>query len=160
MRNWGEKIIVIEPYVELTRMIERMHRRLLDVVRVQLNEMNISDITPVQALLLANIEGEDVLFRDLVERGYYLGSNASYNIKKLVDGGYLKQERSSFDKRSVRIRLAEKGQALCQKLLEANITASKVFNEKAESGVNLTTACQTLRQLERMWADYIHYGHL
>ena len=75
--------------LELTRLIERLHRRFLDVLRAELNRMSIKDINAVQALLLANIGEEEIVIRDLVERGYYQGSNVSYNIKKLVDMGYL-----------------------------------------------------------------------
>ena len=80
---------VTKQYVELTRLIERLHRRFLDVLRAELNRLGVKNINAVQALLLANISDEEIVIRDLVERGYYQGSNVSYNIKKLTDLGYL-----------------------------------------------------------------------
>ena len=81
-------------YMDLTRLIERLHRRFLDVLRAELNRLGVRNINAVQALLLANISEEEIVIRDLVERGYYQGSNVSYNIKKLTELGYLVQERS------------------------------------------------------------------
>src|SRR5512134_299310 len=101
-------IIVKKEYLELTRLIERLHRRFLDLIRAELNRLGIRDINSVQALLLANIGDEQIAIRDLVERGYYQGSNVSYNVKKLAEMGYLDQERSTHDRRSVSIRLTKK----------------------------------------------------
>ena len=105
-------------YVQLTRMIERLHRRFLDVLRFELERLHIDDISPPQALMLTKIEDRDVAVRDIVERGYYLGSNASYNIRRMVQAGYVAQERSSQDRRSIRVRLTEKGRELCAKIAE------------------------------------------
>ncbi len=79
-------------YFELNRLIERLHRRFIDVLKTELNRIGVRNINGVQALLLSNIGEEKITIRDLVERGYYLGSNVSYNIKKLTDLGYLNQE--------------------------------------------------------------------
>ena len=79
-------------YLELTRLIERLHRRFIDVLKTELNRLGVRDVNGVQALLLTNIGEQKITIRDLVERGYYLGSNVSYNIKKLTDLGYLNQE--------------------------------------------------------------------
>ncbi len=91
-------------YIELTLLIERLHRRFLDVLRTELKRIGVRDINGVQALILANIGDEEIIIRDLVERGYYQGSNVSYNIKKLTDYGYLDQERAQHDKRSVTVK--------------------------------------------------------
>ena len=87
-------------YIELTLLIERLHRRFLDVLRTELKGIGVRDINGVQALILTNIGEDEVVIRDLIERGYYQGSNISYNIKKLTDYGYLAQERAQHDKRS------------------------------------------------------------
>src|SRR5271168_2978023 len=94
---------------DLPRLVERMHRRFLDVVRVELSRMNIEDISPVQAMMLTNIGGEEISVRDLIERGYYLGSNASYNLKQLVDGGYVERRASSRDRRAAQLKVSAKG---------------------------------------------------
>ena len=64
-----------------------------------------SDVNAVQALLLFNIGNSELTAGELRSRGYYLGSNVSYNVKKLVELGYLHHARSRIDRRSVRISL-------------------------------------------------------
>lgn len=144
-------------YLELTRMIERLHRRYLDVVRAELNRLGIKDINAVQALLLNNIGSDEIIIRELIERGYYQGSNVSYNIKKLVDHGYIEQERDPHDKRSVRIRLTERSRDLCAKLVEMEERNAKELDSLGVSEAEVETVGQTLRRLERLWSDFIHY---
>src|SRR5579864_753125 len=105
---------------ELPRLIERMHRRFLDVVRVELTNLGIEDISPVQALMLDNIGNEEISVRDLIERGYYLGSNASYNLKQLVDGGYVDRQTSARDRRSARLKVSAKGRVILETLTRLN----------------------------------------
>src|ERR1700749_4304855 len=101
---------------ELPRLIERMHRRFLDVVRVELGRLGIEDISPVQAMMLDNIGDEEISVRGLIERGYYLGSNASYNLKQLVDGGYVERRASSRDRRAAQLKVSPKGKAILDAL--------------------------------------------
>ena len=145
-------------YFELTRLIERLHRRFLDVLKAELDHLGIDDINAVQSLILANINGDEITVRDLVKRGYYLGSNASYNIKKLVESGYLEQERSSHDRRSVRLRLSERGLELCAKVHEFEESHARALTNGSGSPESLENACGALRSLERRWSDYMHYG--
>lgn len=142
-------------YTESIQLIERLHRRFLDVINTELDRLKIDDINNVQALILYNISSEQLTIGELTNRGYYLGSNVSYNVKKLVENGYLVQERAPHDKRSTRIRLSEKGLALCKKideLYQRNIDAmSKEITEPT-----LVTLNKTLVHLERFWTDYIN----
>lgn len=147
-----------EQYLELTRLIERLHRHFLDVLRTELNRMGNNDINAVQALLLANIGEEEIVIRDLVERGYYQGSNVSYNIKKLVDMGYLDQERSTRDRRSVRVRLTEKAMEVVKHIREMEDRNAAAFGKQDLDGNELEKTCQSLRRLESTWTDYIRYG--
>src|SRR6218665_2220292 len=94
-------------FIENILFIERLHRRFLDVVKAELDRLNIDDINNVQTLILYNISEDKMTISELANRGYYLGSNVSYNIKKLVECEYLIQERSQHDKRAVKIRLSE-----------------------------------------------------
>lgn len=148
-------------YLELAQMIERLHRRFLDVVRAELNRMGIRDLNPVQALLLANIGGEQIVIRDLIERGYYQGSNVSYNMKKLVDAGYVDQERSQHDKRSVSIKLTPKALEMCEKIRELEDRNAKALAEElgSDGDKDVETVRKTLRRLERVWSDSIDFGH-
>lgn len=145
-------------YLELTRLIERLHRRFLDLLRAELNRIGIRDINSVQALLLANIGDEEIAIRDLVERGYYQGSNVSYNIKKLAEMGYLDQERSAHDRRSVSIRLTEKALKVVDEIrqLEQKIAAQLELDDSGRAEIDCV--CQGLRRVERVWTDYVHYG--
>ena len=147
-------------YLELTRLIERLHRRFLDVLRTELNRLGIKDINGVQALLLANIGEEEIVIRDLVERGYYQGSNVSYNIKKLVEMGYLEQARSPHDRRSVRISLTPKALEVVKCIREMEDKNAAAMAEHKLQGETIDEVCSALRRVERIWTDYIHYGNL
>src|SRR4051812_19607785 len=105
-------------YYETVQLIERMHRHFLDVLKIELERMSVQDINNVQALILYNIGGDDLTVGELTVRGYYLGSNVSYNVKKMVEAEYLKQERSQHDRRSVRVHLSDKGKLLKEKISE------------------------------------------
>lgn len=148
--------MVKQDYLELTFMIERLHRRFLDVIKVEMTRLGYRDITAVQALILVNIGGEEVLVRDLVERRYYQGSNMSYNIRKLVDYGYLDQERAEHDKRSVRVRLTEKGGALVTRLHDMEDRHhTALLDRMDEPQVDLCLGL--LRELERVWDDAVTF---
>lgn len=142
-------------YTESILLIERLHRRFLDVIKTELDRLKIDDINNIQTLILYNISSEQLTIGELTNRGYYLGSNVSYNVKKLVENNYLMQERAPHDKRSTRIRLSDKGLQLCQKideLYQRNVEQlSKEMNTEA-----LNTLNKTLTQLERFWTDYIN----
>ncbi|MBL4906925.1 MAG: MarR family transcriptional regulator [Sneathiella sp.] len=146
-----------EDYHELTRLIERLHRRFLDVLRAELTSMDITDINAVQALLLANIGDEEINVRELMTRGYYQGSNASYNLKKLVEMDYLVQEKSERDRRSTMIKLSEKGLDLVQKIGQSEEKQAQMM-QRANPAPDLENTRKSLRQIERIWTDYTQYG--
>lgn len=139
-------------------MVERLHRRFLDVLRAELNRLGLKEVNAVQALLLANIGTEEVMIRDLIERGYYQGSNVSYNIKKLTEAGFLEQNRSEHDRRAVRVRLTERALQFCQKVKEMEDTHSSAMESHEISPQEIETTLKTLKSLERTWSDYIQYG--
>jgi len=145
-----------DAYVLLTRMMERLHRRHLDVLRFEIDRLGIQGISAAQVLMLTKIKDQSISVRDLVERGYYLGSNASYNIKQLVDSGLVEQERSAHDRRSIRVRLSDKGKELCAKIAEAEDRHAQALGTGADERKAIEGACQTLRRLEIAWADYLH----
>ena len=99
-------------YLEALTLVERLHRRLLDVIKDEFDRRGRADINSVQALLLYNIGDKELTAGELRTRGYYLGSNVSYNLKKLVELGFLDHQRSRVDRRSVRIRLTAQGQEI------------------------------------------------
>src|SRR6201995_1074994 len=99
-------------YLEALTLVERLHCRLLDVIKDEFDRRGRADINSVQALLLYNIGDKELTAGELRTRGYYLGSNVSYNLKKLVELGFLDHQRSRVDRRSVRIRLTPQGQEI------------------------------------------------
>ncbi len=149
-------VIDINTYSDITRLIERLHRRYLDVIRYELSRLGIDEVNAVQALLLMNVQEAEVSIRELVDRGYYIGSNVTYNVRHLVDLGYLVQQRSERDRRSVKIKLTEQGLGLCSSLTEMENRHSEALN--AES-IPVDAARDLLRGLERVWSDSIQYGH-
>ena len=107
-----------EQYLVTTRLIERLHRRFLDVIKAELDRLSILDINNVQTLILFNISEDQLTVGELTRRGYYLGSNVSYNVKKLVENGYLIQKRSEHDRRETRVSLSEKALELTARINE------------------------------------------
>ena len=145
-------------YVESILLIERLHRRFLDVIKTELDRLKIDDINNVQTLILYNISSEQLTIGELTNRGYYLGSNVSYNVKKLVENAYLIQERSPHDKRSTRIRLSEKGLELCKKV--DDLYQRNVDMVSKQMDINdLKTLNTTLNQLEHFWTNFINTIH-
>lgn len=140
---------------DLPRLIERMHRRYLDVVRIELARHKFNDISPVQAVMLGTIGHEEISVRDMIERGYYLGSNASYNLKNLVDGGYVLRQASARDRRSALLKLSPKGKVILEALATLNVQMAENFIKSEGENRDLEATFQTLRRLERRWTDAI-----
>lgn len=145
-------------YTESILLIERLHRRFLDVVKAELDRLRIDDINNVQTLILYNVSNEQLTVGELTNRGYYLGSNVSYNVKKLVENGYLLQERAPHDKRSIRIRLSEKAVDLCKKI-DALYQRNVDVLSKETNAVELSALNKTLSHLEGFWTNYINNIH-
>lgn len=145
-------------YIDLTLLIERLHRRFLDVLRTELKRIGIRDINGVQALILANIGDDEIVIRDLIERGYYQGSNVSYNIKKLTDYGYLDQERALHDKRSITVKLTDKGKQVVIGVRELEEKNGLKFQESIGESEAMANATDMLRKLEHTWDEFIRYG--
>lgn len=147
-----------DQYQSTVRLIERLHRRFLDVIRAELRRLEVEDINAVQALLLHNIGTEDVVIRDLKERGYYHGSNVSYNIKKLTEAGYIAQERSRHDRRATRLQLTDKGLALCEGMRGMQTALAESLDRHGLSEPALEAANAALETVERAWSDRIRFG--
>ena len=147
-----------QSYLETIRLIERLHRRFLDVIKTELDRLGIEDINNVQTLILSNISNEQLTVGELTARGYYLGSNVSYNVKKLVENGYLSQERSPHDRRMTRVRVSEKGLELCERIDELYRRNAAELEQDVVNREQLAAANQVLSALERYWSNYITYS--
>ncbi|MEM7428276.1 MAG: winged helix DNA-binding protein [Pseudomonadota bacterium] len=145
-------------YLESLTLIERLHRRLLDVIKDEFERRGDQDINAVQALLLFNMGGQELTAGELKTRGHYLGSNVSYNLKKLVQMGFIHHERSSADKRSVRVCLTDKGQQVHDLVDELYNRQLKSIREVAGlDSSELERLNKALARLERFWTDQIRY---
>jgi DNA-binding MarR family transcriptional regulator len=145
-------------YMETLTLVERLHRRLLDVIKDEFDRAGRSDVNSVQALLLFNIGDSELTAGELRTRGYYLGSNVSYNLKKLVEMGYIHHQRSRMDRRSVRVSLTEKGQDVANvvnKLYERHIRS--IDQVGGIAGRDFQELNRSLQRLERFWTDQILY---
>lgn len=145
-------------YMQALRLVERLHRLLLDVIKDEFDRNGGSDLNSVQALLLYNIGDSELTAGELKTRGYYLGSNVSYNLKKLVDMGYIHYKRSEVDRRSVRVSLTDKGLDACQvvdDLYRRQLGSLEAVGEVAED--DLSRLNRALVRLERFWTDQIRY---
>ena len=145
-------------YLEALTLVERLHRRLLDVIKDEFDRRGRADINSVQALLLYNIGDKELTAGELRTRGYYLGSNVSYNLKKLVEMGYLHYKRSDTDRRSVRVSLTPKG-AEARNVI-AQLYARQLGSVEAVGEVtadDFRGLNRALLRLERFWSDQIRY---
>ena len=144
-------------YLEMIALIERLHRHFLEVVKLELDGLGIHDINNVQGLMLFNIGDAEMTVGELSLRGCYLGSNVSYNVKKMVENGYLAQERSVHDRRSIHVKLTGKGRKLRDRLSGMHERHRKLLKQTAVTETDLETVALTLRRLERFW---MHTGDL
>ncbi|MCB2136667.1 MAG: MarR family transcriptional regulator [Rhodobacteraceae bacterium] len=145
-------------YLETLGLVERLHRLLLDVIKDEFERLGILEINAVQALLLFNIGDHEVTAGELKSRGYYQGSNVSYNLKKLVEAGYMHHQRCEADRRSVRVRLTDKGRAV--RLAVGALFQRHAGGMEQRGVIGLDTVegvNATLRRMERYWGDQIRY---
>ncbi len=149
---------LMSSYLFSLKLIERLHRLLLDVVKDEFERLGRSDVNAIQALLLYNIGDAELTAGELTGRGYYLGSNVSYNLKKLVQAGYIHHERSTTDRRAVRVSLTAKGQEVCR--LINGLFARQLRSIEQVGGIGLDDLGllnKALGRLARFWSDQIRY---
>lgn len=145
-------------YFHALRLLERLHRLMLDLVKDEFERIGRADLTPVQAMLLYNLGEAEVSAGELRSRGMYQGSNVSYNLKKLVASGYVTQSRNDQDRRAIRVRLSDAGQAVRDDIDRLfarhadDLVASGVLDDPPLARVN-----QQLRRIERYWSEQIRY---
>jgi len=148
----------ITGYLDSLALVERLHRLLLDVIKDEFERVGVLEINAVQALLLFNIGDNEVTAGELKSRGYYQGSNVSYNLKKLVEMGYMHHQRCEVDRRSVRVRLTAKGQEVRKVVGDLfarhadGLVSGGVLGPNGIEEINVA-----LRRVERYWSDQIRY---
>ncbi|MCS5596236.1 MAG: MarR family transcriptional regulator [Pseudomonadota bacterium] len=147
-------------YYEAIQLIERLHRYFLDLLKVELDRRGIQDINNVQSMILHNIGMDDLTVGELTLRGYYLGSNVSYNVKKMVENDYLVQERSLHDKRSMRVKLSEKGRELHDIISEMYVRHETKLQGTELGGGKLDEMIHTMKMLENFWVSQTNFTGL
>lgn len=154
----GSQKALLAGYLDNLSMLERLHRLLLDVIKDEFERLGILEINSVQALLLFNIGENEVTAGELKSRGYYQGSNVSYNLKKLVELGYMHHQRSEIDRRSVRVRLTEKGRRVRGLISELFARHAEVLNKRGVIDAEvMETINSSLKRMERFWTEQIRY---
>lgn len=154
----GAQKVLLAGYLEQLGLIERLHRLMLDVIKDEFERLGVLEINSVQALLLFNIGEAEVTAGELRTRGYYQGSNVSYNLKKLVDLGYMHHQRSDVDRRSVRVRLTEKGRRVRGLLMDLFARHAEGMDRRGIlSPAAVEDTNQAMRRMERYWTDQIRY---
>ncbi|NMG41206.1 winged helix DNA-binding protein [Chelativorans sp. ZYF759] len=156
--NEDRKDAIRSLYLESLQLVERLHRRLLDVVKDEFERQGRSDINAIQALLLFNIGNAELTAGELRTRGYYLGSNVSYNLKKLVELGFINHQRSRIDRRSVRVSLTPKGMDVAE--VVNGLYERHIGSIEQVGGIDLDEFQQmnrALQRLDRFWNDTIAY---
>lgn len=154
----GSHKALMASYLESLALVERLHRLLLDVIKDEFERVGVLEINSVQALLLFNIGENEVTAGELKSRGYYQGSNVSYNLKKLVELGYMHHQRSEIDRRSVRVRLTEKGRNVRTLLNDLFARHTEGFEKRGIiDAMGMEDINQSLKRMERYWADQIRY---
>jgi DNA-binding MarR family transcriptional regulator len=145
-------------YLDTLMLVERLHRLLLDVIKDEFERLGILEVNAVQALLMFNVGDNEVTAGELKTRGYYQGSNVSYNLKKLVEMGYMHHQRCEIDRRSVRVRLTAKGRGIrdiVARLFAGHARGLQDGAVLSMDGIDeITTA---LRRVERYWSEQIRY---
>ena len=145
-------------YLDALSLVERLHRLLLDVIKDEFERVGVLDINAVQALLLFNIGDNEVTAGELKSRGYYQGSNVSYNLKKLVEMDYMHHQKCEIDRRSVRVRLTPKGREIrdvVTDLFERHAEGIQSHGVLGTDGIDQIAGA--LRRVERYWTDQIRY---
>jgi len=145
-------------YLEALNLVERLHRQLLDVIKDELDRRDEREINSVQALLLFNVGDQELTAGELRTRGHYLGSNVSYNLKKLVESGYIHHERSEADRRSVLVRLTGKGEAvrdMLRELFDRHLSSLEPVGNVASADMESMNV--TLKRMERFWIDQVRF---
>ena len=154
----AEHTAFMASYLDGLTLVERLHRLLLDVIKDEFERVGVLEINPVQALLLFNVGDNEVTAGELKSRGCYQGSNVSYNLKKLVESGYMHHQRSEIDRRSVRVRLTEKGRDI--RLIVAKLFATHadgLMSRGVLDQMGMDDIASALRRMERYWTEQIRY---
>ncbi len=148
------------PYFESIQLIERLHRYFLDMVKVELDRKGYQDLSNIQAMIIFNIGEEEMTVGELTLRGYYLGTNVSYNLKEMTNNGYIERERSIHDKRSIRVKLSAKGLETYKFLSDMFARHEEKIKGSELSPERMNESIKTMKMFERFWSSQSQFTGL
>jgi len=143
----------LNSYLNVIQLLPRIHRLFMDMIKIDLQELDIHDINNVQSIMLFHIGDTELTMGELTSRGVYIGSNLAYNVKKMVESGYLTQEHSLYDRRVSYVCLTEKGRKLREELTMVHRRRIDLPPQGALSSDDLQTATSVLRLLDQFLTD-------
>jgi DNA-binding MarR family transcriptional regulator len=142
--------------VEVSVCGEKLHRLFLDLIKIELDSLAIDDINSLQALTLINIGENTITMGELTAKGYYIGSNASYNTRKMIANDYLIQEASKYDKRSYHVKLSEKGLTLLKRLCKGLEKYNSISSDKEIAENYLLICIENMKKISSVWKERIN----
>ena len=145
--------------IEFAMLSEKVYRTFLELIKHELDVAGISDINPIQAAVLLNIDENTITMSEVISRGYYMGSNASYNLKKMINNGYINQIQSEYDKRTSFLKLTDKGRNLLSTLKEKISGHTESLDGKIKDKMTLSKLSSFLRNVDNHWKNIIVMGH-
>lgn len=134
---------------------EKNYKLFLEVLKLELDRARYSDLTATQALILLRIHDSVISVGEVMSRGYYMGSNASYNLKKLTNAGYISSVPSDYDKRSALIKLTKRGLDLCTKISKSLNLHLEQAAKKTNNKIDIDGGLEFLKSVERFWNDIL-----
>lgn len=141
-------------YINSVLLLDKLYKVFLNVVKKELTNLNVNDINNIQSLILYNLGRDQIYITELISRGYYIGSNVSYNLKKLVHAGYIEQTQSTRDKRSSLIKLSKKGLDLLSKIESIFDKQIKTIS-KINNRFNPKTLNSTLNEMDQVLNNFL-----
>lgn len=128
------------------------------MIKDEFERVGVLEISAVQAMLLFNIGDNEVTAGELKSSGYYQGSNVSYNLKKLVEMGYMHHQRCEIDRRSISVKLADQRRqvrSVVTELFEHQADGLQSRGALGHEGLEAITS--SLKRVERYWTGQIRY---
>ncbi|MDR0640761.1 MAG: MarR family winged helix-turn-helix transcriptional regulator [Holosporales bacterium] len=137
--------------LELSICGEKTFRLFLEIIKQELDILGIADISGIQAFILMNINENVITVGEVLTKGYYIGSNASYNVKKMIANKYIMQTPSDYDRRASYLQLTKKGLELCSKLEAAISQHMNRFEAVATGKSEIERGLKFLKKVENYW---------
>ena len=135
--------------------IPRIHRQLMELLRLELRAAGFEDINNMEAIILLNLEDRPITVGDLTLRGYFLPSNVTYNLKKLGENGYVETKKSAHDRRNVMVTLTPKGVEAKRRIMDIFGAHPGSNDPQFPDNAPVTEAARALDRIADFWTRRI-----